>query len=254
MKKRIPILIGAACLAQLLTLQPAQAQTDHVESSIAVSYSDLDLNSEAGANVMLGRLRQAARRVCSSDFDRDLTRGRAERECMRNAMRDAVAAANTVAVERQYARSQSGVTTIAQRSSVQFLRQRRASADCLRRSQPRRAPGPRGAASPHRERHARVLRRQPLGAAYVARSARLRDGIACGSGRACGSSRLHAIGSGRNRWGRRSSGANERGARAHHVGLGVRRCADACCRDRRQLVRRVGHFWLRCMRSARACC
>ena len=120
MKKRIPILIGAACLAQILTMQPAQAQSGSVESSIAVSYSDLDLNSEEGANVMLGRLRQAARRVCDSGFDRDLTRGRAERECMRNAMRDAVAAANTVAIERQYAQSQAGVTTIAERSSVQL--------------------------------------------------------------------------------------------------------------------------------------
>jgi len=120
MKKRIPILIGAACLAQILTMQPAQAQADSVESSVAVSYSDIDLNSEEGANVMLGRLRQAARRVCDSGLGRGLTRGRAERECMRHAMRNAVAAANTVAVERQYAQSQAGVTTIAERSSVQF--------------------------------------------------------------------------------------------------------------------------------------
>lgn len=75
MKKRIPILIGAACLAQILTMQPAQAQADSVESSVAVSYSDIDFNSEEGADVMLGRLRQAARRVCDSGLGRGLTRG-----------------------------------------------------------------------------------------------------------------------------------------------------------------------------------
>jgi len=120
MKNRIPILLGAACLAQILTMQPAQAQADYVESSVTVSYAELDLNSEAGANAMLGRLRQAAQRVCSSGFDRDLTRGRAERECMRNAMRQAVAAADTAAMQQQYAQSEAGVTTLAAHSSVQM--------------------------------------------------------------------------------------------------------------------------------------
>jgi len=120
MKNRIPILLGAACLAQILTMQPAQAQSDYQESSISVSYAELDLNSEAGANAMLGRLRQAAQRVCSGGFDRELTRGRAERECMRNAMRQAVAAADTAAMQQQYAQSEAGVTTLAAHSSVQM--------------------------------------------------------------------------------------------------------------------------------------
>ena len=58
----------------------------------AVSYSDLDLSREAGAQVMLSRLKAASSVVCGGWPDgRDLGRVMTYRSCTKNAMDAAVA-------------------------------------------------------------------------------------------------------------------------------------------------------------------
>lgn len=97
MKMRIPLVVGAACLLQVLMTEPATAQTnasDYVTASIAVEHGDLDLSSQAGSDAMQRRVRQAAYRVCEGSSGRDLRYRREVRACVDNAMSTAMASAN----------------------------------------------------------------------------------------------------------------------------------------------------------------
>lgn len=108
MKKHVPIMLGAMCMLQILAGNPASAQerVGFETSSYAVSHGDLDLNSQAGAAAMLGRLQNAAERACGYDRgDRNLRNQRYARACTDVAMRDAVAAAN---LDVQYASWRNG--------------------------------------------------------------------------------------------------------------------------------------------------
>ena len=62
--------LGAALLATL-TAAPALAQEANVRS-VAVSYADLDLGSEAGRATFDSRLRQAVRELCGTASSADL--------------------------------------------------------------------------------------------------------------------------------------------------------------------------------------
>lgn len=111
MKLRIPMLLGAACLIQVLTTAPATAQDreGYLSSSVAVTYSDLDLTSQEGASAMLGRLRHAAERVCGRPSEMGLRHRRAARACADAALRDAVAATEAAAVQSVYAARADGL-------------------------------------------------------------------------------------------------------------------------------------------------
>ena len=61
----------AAALVATFTAAPALAQ-DASFRSVAVSYADLDLGSEAGRATFDNRLRQAVREVCGSASSADL--------------------------------------------------------------------------------------------------------------------------------------------------------------------------------------
>ena len=57
----LAILMAAACLLAA----PINADADPSPPSVVVSYADLDLTSEAGAQTLLRRLKHAVRAVCS---------------------------------------------------------------------------------------------------------------------------------------------------------------------------------------------
>jgi UrcA family protein len=97
MKMRIPLMIGAACLMHVMMTTSAIAQSDagdYETASIAVGYSDLDLNTQEGSSAMLHRLRSAAYRVCEGSGDRTLRQRRQVRACVDSAMNNAVTTAN----------------------------------------------------------------------------------------------------------------------------------------------------------------
>jgi UrcA family protein len=108
MKSHLPIAVGALC-AVLMSATPAFAQAysvdnyDLVNASQSVSYSDLDLGSEAGASTFLTRVRSAAEQVCGYDRREHWTTRREARACVRQAMNNAVQTARSEVVTTQYA-------------------------------------------------------------------------------------------------------------------------------------------------------
>jgi len=87
------VLLGAAPLGA--TASPAvepvvTASTDAVPT-VAVKYGDLNVATERGARILLGRIRLAADEVCPAAADiRDLNRVAARNRCMRQAIERAV--------------------------------------------------------------------------------------------------------------------------------------------------------------------
>jgi len=61
----------------------------------AVTYKDLNLNTEAGAKVLYERIHGAANQVCGNVEVRDLPGVRAHEACVQKAVSDAVAAVNS---------------------------------------------------------------------------------------------------------------------------------------------------------------
>lgn len=79
-------LIAASALAILGAGFPAAAETPagpQERVSVEVSVADLDLSSEAGARVAVGRIKSAAREVCRDAAPRSLLAPRARHECER---------------------------------------------------------------------------------------------------------------------------------------------------------------------------
>jgi UrcA family protein len=90
MKKSLIALV-LACAAVSAT---AQARPNDVltTSQVEVFYGDLNLNNPAGAQMMLGRIKQAAIRVCggSKPSIHDMRDRRTFRDCVERATNDAV--------------------------------------------------------------------------------------------------------------------------------------------------------------------
>jgi UrcA family protein len=76
-----PILSAIAVVAALTAVTPAFAQET---VSIKVSYSDLNLNSTAGANIFHQRLQNAVEDICGRPDWRDLAGANAVRKCQRD--------------------------------------------------------------------------------------------------------------------------------------------------------------------------
>lgn len=70
-------------------------------NQVLVHYSDLNLQSAAGQQVLKQRLKTAARSVCPDEFSRDVVIRTAGRSCVRNAVAQATADIS----ERQLARA-----------------------------------------------------------------------------------------------------------------------------------------------------
>ncbi len=100
-----PVLLAAlAGLAfSVFTLAPASARGFDEPPSQRVSYADLNVDSEAGARVLLRRIRAAAENVCT--LDTPLTSARAHRiarACVSDATRRAVTAIDRPALTAVY--------------------------------------------------------------------------------------------------------------------------------------------------------
>ncbi|MEZ6023706.1 MAG: UrcA family protein [Hyphomonadaceae bacterium] len=106
MRTHVPMVVGALCALMAMGTAPAAAQgADAVTQTQRVSYSDLDLNSEAGAATYLARLEQAAEQVCRY-HPRDNWRLRRQAQaCVHEAMDHAVHVAASETLSAQYANS-----------------------------------------------------------------------------------------------------------------------------------------------------
>jgi UrcA family protein len=92
---------GGALLAASGMLQVAHAdQTDFFVKN--VTYSDLNLESEQGARVLLSRLRLASSEVCATLASADLTLRAHWLACIDKAMSGAVAKINSTALTTLY--------------------------------------------------------------------------------------------------------------------------------------------------------
>jgi UrcA family protein len=93
--KRIAcVVLAAAPIAMVAGGAQAQESGD-APAHMAVSYADLNLNSDAGIAVLYKRLRHAARQVCGDGDTTSLSRGRDQTNCINNAMSQAVAQVNS---------------------------------------------------------------------------------------------------------------------------------------------------------------
>jgi UrcA family protein len=103
MKRTSTLIAAAALIMSAFAAAPASAATTWGAQSETVSYGDLNLNSEAGAHAMLGRIDHAARTAC---FDRSgampLTARRAINACRTEAMTNAVDTLNAPRVSAMY--------------------------------------------------------------------------------------------------------------------------------------------------------
>ena len=87
------IFLSAAALALLGGAAPANASGQDNASHMVVSYYDLDIQHAPGAARLLGRIRNAASRVCAPEPNiRDISDRQVYRACMDNAISEAVAA------------------------------------------------------------------------------------------------------------------------------------------------------------------
>jgi UrcA family protein len=94
------LVAGSALLAASGMLQVAHADPDVFVKN--VTYSDLNLESEQGARVLLSRLRLASIEVCATLASSDLTLRAHWLACMDKAMSGAVAKINSTALTTLY--------------------------------------------------------------------------------------------------------------------------------------------------------
>ena len=83
-----------ALVAVLGVLGSVQVLAGEPAKSIRVSYADLDLSTQAGAQTLYHRIRGAARQVCG-DEGTSYTDKAIWRSCFKNAVGDAVAKVNS---------------------------------------------------------------------------------------------------------------------------------------------------------------
>ncbi len=91
MKAKFHIALAAIACGVALTTPAMADQNDGEPLTKIVSYSDLNLNGEAGARVLHGRLRMAATQVCAPLRGTSLRERSNWRECVDPALARAVA-------------------------------------------------------------------------------------------------------------------------------------------------------------------
>ena len=88
-------LIVVALLAAATLVEVARADDVRVDAPAqTVAFKDLNLNTQAGIQVLYKRIHGAADQVCGYVDGRDLQLARAHKACVEQAMTDAVAAVN----------------------------------------------------------------------------------------------------------------------------------------------------------------
>jgi UrcA family protein len=92
MKSKRHVLIGLTALAAALTASLASAATtDGAPRTAVVRYSDLDLSKPRDAHRLYVRIKDAAREVCDNSPMSDLQRLRVYKQCMNEAVSNALA-------------------------------------------------------------------------------------------------------------------------------------------------------------------
>jgi len=84
---------GAFAALTMTTTSFAASQTD-MTPSVAVSYGDLNLSTDAGAKALYQRISKAARQVCPDVYSRDLRMASAAKQCQLAAVAEAVREVN----------------------------------------------------------------------------------------------------------------------------------------------------------------
>ncbi|MBX9745674.1 MAG: UrcA family protein, partial [Hyphomonadaceae bacterium] len=94
----------AACVVMVLSSGEASGDTLPESEHMRVAYADLDLNSDAGAGMLMRRIESAAERVCDFDYiERAPQRRSAARTCMRDAIESAVRQVDSARLQAMYA-------------------------------------------------------------------------------------------------------------------------------------------------------
>lgn len=102
MKRTSTLIAAAALIFSAFAAAPASA-ANWGERSETVGYSDLNLNNEAGAHAMLGRIDRAARMACTTVHGpMPMTTRRVINACRAEAMTNAVSTLNAPMVTAMY--------------------------------------------------------------------------------------------------------------------------------------------------------
>lgn len=87
-------LVAASALALGLAAGPALADGPDAAPAVQVSYADLDVSKQAGAEALYRRIQAAARSVCERADGRDIDRFMRYRQCYSEAIEAALKQAN----------------------------------------------------------------------------------------------------------------------------------------------------------------
>jgi UrcA family protein len=99
---------SAAVLAALVAFLPAlPAAADNTEPpKVTVKFGDLDVSHPRGAAVLYSRIQSASEQLCSPFDHSDMASTRKMRECVNNAIANAVASANIPTLTNVYVTKQ----------------------------------------------------------------------------------------------------------------------------------------------------
>ena len=86
--------VAAVCLASVTIVAHADEAANGVPAR-TVHYSDLDINTRAGANVLYARIRNAAQQVCGDVDSRQLAVSAAAKGCVNRAIYTSVRSVNS---------------------------------------------------------------------------------------------------------------------------------------------------------------
>jgi UrcA family protein len=92
---------AAACLA-CVTIGARADETANVVAVRTVHYSDLNLNTQAGAAVLYNRIRAAAASVCGDVDSRQLSEAAAAKACVDRAISTSVKSVNSPKLTSEY--------------------------------------------------------------------------------------------------------------------------------------------------------
>lgn len=102
MQRSLLLALASAATFALMAAAPADAAVIH-RTSVRVSYADLDIDNQAGAAALLGRIRSAARAVCGDYSGPISLRARAAiRQCENARVEKAVTDVNNPALTALY--------------------------------------------------------------------------------------------------------------------------------------------------------
>ena len=92
--------VAALCVASAMGAQAGEASVN--APTLTVRYSDLNLNTQAGASVLYKRIRNAAEQVCGDVNSRRLEVAAAAKACVNHAVYVSVHSVNNVRLTDEY--------------------------------------------------------------------------------------------------------------------------------------------------------